>query len=111
MQALANDINEDALPLENSDLLAEIARALVDAPEQVEVEERRPNGSTSTVLVLKVAPDDRGKLIGKGGATINHIRGIFDRIAAADRTRLYIEVEDENTGRRGRRRPHGRRAA
>ena len=111
MQALAP--SEDTYPLENTDLLLEIARALVDAPEEVIVEERKPHGGgSSTVLVLKVAKDDRGKLIGKGGATINHIRGLFDRIAAADRTRLFIEVEDDNTGRRRRRtNGNGRRAA
>jgi predicted RNA-binding protein YlqC (UPF0109 family) len=103
-------VADDTLPLENSDLLLEIARALVDSPSEVVVEERTPNGGGSSTLVLKVAKDDRGKLIGKGGATIGHIRGIFDRIAAADRTRLYIEVEDDNTGRR-RRRANGRRAA
>jgi predicted RNA-binding protein YlqC (UPF0109 family) len=111
MQALApSEALTETDPLENTDLLIEIARALVDNPEDVHVVERKPRGSSSTVLVLKVAKEDRGKVIGRKGATIDHIRGLFDRIAAADRTRLYIEVEDENTGKR-RRRPNRSQAA
>lgn len=88
-------------PLEHSDLLEEIARALVDHPEAVEVIEKN-NGSTTTVLVLRVAKEDRGKVIGKGGATINHVRGLFSRIAAVDQCQLTIVVEDETRPRKKR---------
>lgn len=111
MQALAPSEDTDTDPLENSEILLELARALVDFPQEVKIEERKSRGDGSTVLVIKAAKADRGKLIGKGGATINHIRGLFDRIAAADRTRLFIEVADDNTGRRRRRTGNGRRAA
>jgi len=95
-------------PLEHSDLLVEIARALVDRPEDVEVVEKRPRGTGTTVLVLRVAKEDRGRVIGKHGQTINHIRGVFSRIAAVDRCNLAIEVEDDTRDRKPRkkRRPH-----
>lgn len=106
--ALAPSESEDTYPLENPDLLLEIARALVDAPEHVQVEEREMHDGTR--LVLKAAKQDRGKLIGRGGETIDHIRAIFNKIARADRTHIFIEVEDENTGR-PRRKSNGRRVA
>ena len=90
----------DTDPLEHSDLLVEIARALVDKPEQVEVVEKSPDHSNMTILVLRVAKEDRGKVIGKGGATINHVRGLFSRIAAIDHCQLTIVVEDESRKRR-----------
>ena len=92
MPQVAESVETD--PLEHADLLIEIARALVDRPEKVEVIEKKPNGSRTTVLILRVAEADRGKVIGKGGATINHIRGVFSRIGAIDNCRLTIEVED-----------------
>ena len=94
MQSEAVEDTSDTDPLEHSVLLAEIARALVDNPEQVEVIEKSSN-SSATVLVLRVAKEDRGKVIGKGGTTINHVRGLFARIAAIDRCQLSIIVEDE----------------
>jgi len=48
------------------DLIERIARALVDNPEEVAV--TALEGSQSTVLELKVAKDDLGKIIGKQGA-------------------------------------------
>jgi len=90
---------EDNLPLENSDLLAEIVRALVDVPEQVQVEEKTIEGGASTVLIIKVAKEDRGKIIGKNGSTIYIIRGLFNRIGSLDGIRLLVEVEDDSKGR------------
>ena len=99
MQAEAVEAS-DTDPLEHSELLTEIARALVDNPEEVEVIEKNSRSSGATVLVLRVAKEDRGKVIGRGGATINHIRGVFSRIAAIDRCQLVIEVEDETRKRK-----------
>ena len=110
MQALAPSEVTDTDPLENSEILLEIARALVDSPEEVQVEEREMHDGIR--LVLKAAKRDRGKLIGKGGETIDHIRAIFNKIGRADHTNIFIEVEDENTGRpRRRSNGNGRRDA
>ena len=105
MQALGPSEIPEADHLENSEILLEIARALVDSPEEVQVEERAMHDGIR--LVLKEAKRDRGKLIGKGGETIDHIRAIFNKIGSADRTHILIEVEYENTGR-PRRRSNGK---
>jgi predicted RNA-binding protein YlqC (UPF0109 family) len=77
-------------PLEDGELLAEVVRALVDAPGQVKVEEfRKPEAS---YLVIHVAPDDRGKVIGREGRTMNAIRVIFGRIAAVEGRKTYIQI-------------------
>lgn len=83
----------DTDPLESSELLTEIVRALVDAPESVAVEELGSN--TGTVLfVVHTEPQDRGKVIGKNGRTVALLRSLFGRIAAIDGRRVVIEVAD-----------------
>ena len=57
------------------DLLIRIAQALVDDPEQVQITE--VEGSQTTVLELRVAKSDMGKVIGKQGRTVNAIRDIL----------------------------------
>ena len=57
------------------DLVVEIAKALVDSPEDVSV--REVEGEQVTVLELRVAPDDLGKVIGKQGRTARSIRTLL----------------------------------
>ena len=56
-------------------LVEEIAKALVDQPEEVSVNEVQ--GERVTVLELKVAPGDVGKVIGKQGRTARSIRTLL----------------------------------
>jgi predicted RNA-binding protein YlqC (UPF0109 family) len=56
-------------------LVEEIAKALVDLPEQVTV--REVQGERATVLELRVAPSDLGKVIGKQGRTARSIRTLL----------------------------------
>jgi len=56
-------------------LIEDIAKALVDIPEDVSV--REVTGEQVTVLELKVAPSDLGKVIGKQGRTARSIRTIL----------------------------------
>jgi predicted RNA-binding protein YlqC (UPF0109 family) len=77
-------------PLEDRDLLAEIVRALVDLPGQVRVEESR--GDESTLLVVHCAENDRGKVIGREGRTMNAIRVILGRVAAVEGRKVYIQM-------------------
>ncbi|BDC47742.1 MAG: KH domain-containing protein [Acidobacteria bacterium] len=56
-------------------LVEEIAKALVDEPDQVSVNEVQ--GERVTVLELKVAPGDVGKVIGKQGRTARSIRTLL----------------------------------
>ena len=57
------------------ELIEQIAKALVDSPEQVAV--RAIEGEQTTVLELKVAQSDLGKVIGKQGRTARSIRTIL----------------------------------
>ena len=72
------------------DLIATIARALVDQPEQVSVAEIK--GSHSSVLELKVAKSDMGKIIGKQGRTARSIRTILSAASAKIKKRAVLEI-------------------
>lgn len=73
------------------DLVDYIARALVDHPDQVVVNEARHGADL--VLKLRVAPEDAGRVIGKGGKVANAIRALLR--TAGTRDGQYIELEIE----------------
>ena len=60
------------------ELLEYLARLLVDLPDQVEVRELQ--GEHNTLLELRVAPDDMGKVIGRGGKTAQAIRTLVKAV-------------------------------
>jgi len=64
---------------ELADDLKELARLLVDQPDQVEVQEI-PSRRGGGVLELKVAPDDLGKVIGRSGRTATALRTVVGGI-------------------------------
>jgi predicted RNA-binding protein YlqC (UPF0109 family) len=72
------------------DLLERIACALVDKPEEVTV--TALEGSQATVLELKVAKEDLGKVIGKQGRTARSLRTILGAASAKDRKRVVLEI-------------------
>ncbi|OIO75561.1 MAG: RNA-binding protein [Elusimicrobia bacterium CG1_02_37_114] len=72
------------------ELLTHIAKALVDIPEKVEVKEIA--GEKSTILELKVADSDRGKVIGKEGRIIKSIRTIISSASAKLDKRTTVEI-------------------
>ena len=72
------------------ELLELIARALVDLPEQVEVTE--VDREQTTVLKLKVAPEDLGKVIGKQGRTARSIRTILGSAGTKQKKRVVFEI-------------------
>ncbi len=72
------------------DLLLAIAKALVDQPDQVEVTE--VEGEQTTVLELKVAPEDLGKVIGKQGRTARAIRTILNASGMKLKKRFVLEI-------------------
>ena len=72
------------------DLLERIARALVDDSEEVAV--TVIEGSQATVLELKVAKRDLGKIIGKQGRTARALRTIIGAVAAKDKKRVILEI-------------------
>ena len=71
------------------DVLLYIARGLVDDPDAVRVEEEQGEGVVR--LLLTVAAEDRGKIIGRGGRTIRAIRDVVR--AAATRSGVNVQVE------------------
>jgi predicted RNA-binding protein YlqC (UPF0109 family) len=75
-------------------LVREIARALVDEPEAVEVQsvEREEN----TVLRLKVAPSDVGKVIGKQGRTARSVRTILGAVSMKLHHRYTLDILEED---------------
>jgi len=67
-----------------------IAKALVDEPEAVSVQE--VEGERVTVLELRVAQSDLGKVIGKQGRTARALRTILSAAASKVRTRALLEI-------------------
>jgi predicted RNA-binding protein YlqC (UPF0109 family) len=72
------------------DLIEHIARALVDKPEEVMV--TAIEGNQATVLELKVAKEDLGKIIGKQGRTAKSLRTIIGAASAKERRRVVLEI-------------------
>ena len=71
-------------------LIEDIAKALVDIPEDVAV--RVVEGEQVTVLELKVAPSDLGKVIGKQGRTAKSIRTILGAASMKLKKRYTLEI-------------------
>lgn len=71
-------------------LVEEIAKALVDVPDRVEVHE--VEGQQSTVLELRVDPSDLGKIIGKQGRTARSIRTILGAVSMKENHRYTLEI-------------------
>lgn len=71
-------------------LIEIIAKALVDKPEAVEVTE--VEGEQTTVVELKVAKEDLGKVIGKEGRTARALRTILGAASAKLRRRSVLEI-------------------
>ncbi len=71
-------------------MIAHIAKALVDKPEEVSVTEIE--GEQSTVIELKVAKEDLGKIIGKQGRTARSIRTILGAASAKMKKRSVLEI-------------------
>ena len=72
------------------DLIDYIARALVDHPEEVRVTE--VEGNQTSVLELKVAKEDLGKVIGKQGRTARAMRTILSAASAKLKKRSVLEI-------------------
>jgi uncharacterized protein len=72
------------------DLVTEIAKALVDIPEEVSV--REVEGEQVTVLELRVAPSDLGKVIGKQGRTARSIRTLLGAAGMKLNRRFTLEI-------------------
>jgi predicted RNA-binding protein YlqC (UPF0109 family) len=72
------------------DLLIQIVKALVDNPEQVQVNEIE--GTQTVVLELRVANTDMGRVIGKQGKMANAIRTILNAASGKTEKRFVLEI-------------------
>ena len=72
------------------ELVKYITRFLASNPEAVVV--REIEGATATVYELSVAPEDMGRIIGKGGRVVNAMRTLLRAIAAREGKRVTLEI-------------------
>ena len=72
------------------EVLENIAKALVDIPEEVSVKE--VEGEDLTTLELRVAPGDMGKVIGKQGRIAKAIRTVVKAAASRDDKHVNVEI-------------------
>ena len=71
-------------------LIEQIAKRLVDKPESVSVIEVQ--GQQSTVIELRVAPEDLGKVIGKEGRTARSLRTLVHAVGVREKKRVVLEI-------------------
>jgi len=74
------------------ELLEMMAKALVDYPDQVQV--REIEGQAATVLELRVAQTDLGKVIGKQGRTARSLRTILGAAGMKLKKRIMLEIAE-----------------
>lgn len=72
------------------ELVATIAKALVDNPDAVEVTET--DGENATVIQLRVADEDMGKVIGKQGRIAKALRTVVKSAAVRSNKKVVVEI-------------------
>jgi predicted RNA-binding protein YlqC (UPF0109 family) len=75
------------------ELVEYLARSLVNHPDAVEVKEVQ--GETASVVELKVARDDLGRIIGKQGRTAKSIRTILNAAASRSNRKVVLEIIED----------------
>jgi uncharacterized protein len=80
--------------VEVEELVREIVRAMVDEPAAVEV--KSAGRDESTVLSLRVAPQDVGKVIGKQGRTARSVRTILAAVGTKLNHRYTLDILEED---------------
>jgi predicted RNA-binding protein YlqC (UPF0109 family) len=86
--------NEAVAPTSVAELVREIAQALVDEPSAVQVES--VSRDENTVLRLRVAPQDVGKVIGKQGRTARSVRTILGAVSMKLHRRYTLDILEED---------------
>jgi uncharacterized protein len=75
------------------ELVQYLAKSLVNNPDAVEVKETE--GDTASILELKVAKEDLGRIIGKQGRTAKSIRTILNAAASRTNRKIVLEIVEE----------------
>jgi predicted RNA-binding protein YlqC (UPF0109 family) len=71
-------------------LIEYLVKALVDEPDQVNINE--VPGEEATTYEVRVAPDDLGKVIGKQGRIANALRTVAKAAAMKEKKKVYVEI-------------------
>ena len=71
-------------------LIEFIAKSLVDHPDHVDVKEIE--GEKTTIIELRVAEDDLGKIIGRHGRTAKAMRTVINAAATKEQKRAVLEI-------------------
>lgn len=75
------------------ELVQYLAKSLVSNPDAVEVTETQNNGAS--VLELRVAKEDLGRIIGKQGRTAKSIRALLNAAASRSNRKVVLEIVEE----------------
>ena len=75
------------------ELVRYLAKSLVSNPDAVEIKQTDNNGAS--VIELKVAKEDFGRIIGKQGRTAKSIRTLLNAAASRDNRRVVLEIVEE----------------
>lgn len=73
-------------------LLENIIKNLVAVPEEVEIEVTET--ASTTVLSIDVVPDDRGKIIGRGGIIIESLKTVFNAIGGRRNRSIILDIKE-----------------
>jgi hypothetical protein len=90
-EAVTRTVTREDLTRSMIDLVAGMAKALVDFPDEVVVQAAPEN--EGTVLLLRVAPADLGKVIGKQGRTARSIRTILGAASMKAQHRFSLDIQ------------------
>ncbi len=75
------------------ELIEYIAKALVSNPEEVKVTEEQKSDNGPVILRLEVAPEDKGRVIGRQGRVAQSMRVLLRIAAVKSNTRIILEIE------------------
>lgn len=82
--------NMNTAAMQMNELVTQIARSIVDSPQDVRV--NAIEGDHTTVLELCVAKEDIGKVIGKQGRTAHAMRTLIGAVSAKIKKRTVLEI-------------------
>lgn len=74
-------------------VLYDIVKSIVESPDEVTVTEEASEDENNVKLVLSVAPDDMGMVIGKHGKVAKAIRTVIKAAAGADGKKVNVEIK------------------
>ena len=79
-------------PDEPVDILEQIIMSLVEHPHEVEID--ITEGESTAIYSIDVVPEDRGKIIGRGGCIIKSLQTVFHAIGCKRGTRIDLEIKE-----------------